>query len=535
MRYAIITSGHSGSTWLRTALHRPAEGIAVFHEPIVHILGPLLYAIQAAGARPPMFPRRQTQKALGPYVEWARHRELQFEAVGEIHTELGEWWPQVRGFLPEKRTMTVRHGIQVVHSWFQLRERLPEEWNPSTRPMDEVVAPPGLENAPPGVRLFAYLCVRWSQQVELLELLGPMKVYRLEELTTDSAALRQLCRESTGKDLTPEECVAIQGVVINRKVMGDRSPENLFWNVWDDMKRELFSRYCGSALEHFGYSIPAKNRAPRNVDVGRAPARHNPEDPLGPFAPLWVFASNPSDFPVLVYGADHRTPLAAELLMQMGRPAVYLFHDREQTWRACPQGFQAVTIDQASQLCPGGIFIADDSPPRSEVDKLRALFPGAEIVNMLSLPLTAEQRQRRWDSERPGGGECVAPAAEQPQNLQDIERSGSSEFLAFGPFQVGEHLTPDWRVVSLRAGEAGLQLCLCSDQEEPLYLDLKPDLQGQHSPFPVAEGGLHYRSTEIEFSRIAPVCEIVARCASDALAGDSLARVLQRWRDRHGA
>jgi len=509
-RYAIITSGHSGSTWLANALHRPEQGFAAFHEPLVHIVGPLLYSIRDVDKQPPPFSQQWLLEALAPYVDWARHREQQFNVAGEIHTGLGAWAPHVCQFLPTKRSLVVRNGIQVVHSIsYSLLTTDPAEWNPGNRPYDEMVFPPGLESAPPKHRVFGYICVRWSEQVQLLEQLAPIKVYRLEDLTTADRVLAELFQESTGTTLTSRECAEIQSSVVNRKVFGDRSPENLFWNVWDDTQREIFQQVCASTLQRFGYSIPPKGSAPPTADLRPAQPRHEPETRLGPFAPLWVFSSNPLDFPILVYGADHRALLAAELLVKLGKRRVYLVHDLTRTWQSRPTGFEAMSMDQASSACPGGVFIADDAPTREQVEKLRRLFPEAEIVKMLSIELTAEQRQRRWDS---GRSESAAPSA-------------------FGPFRVGEAITPDWRVEALQANQEGLHLALRSVKGEPLLLDLQPDLQGRRSPFPVAEGGLCYRSTDLEFPRIEPVCKLVARRVRDALAGHSLAGAIERWRD----
>lgn len=526
MRYAIITSGHSGSTWLATALHRPVQGVVAFHEPLVHIVGPLLYSLEVAGERPDALARPRLLQTLAPYLEWAQHRQRQFEAVGEIHTELSGWWSQALEFLPQRRTMTVRHGIQVVHSWFQVRSSLPVDWNPGTRPIDLVVPPPGFENAPPERQLFAYLCVRWNEQVDLAKRLEPMEVYRLEDLTTDAAVLARLVRQSTGKELTPAECTAIQGVVINRKVMGDRSPENLFWNVWDEAKRDMFRCYCGPALERFGYSIPPQSSAPPRVDAPAQPPPPKAETGIGAFAPLWVFASNPSVFPVLVYGSDQRALLAADLLMRMGRANVYLAGERDDTWQVVPQGFQAMSIEPAAHLGTPGIFIADDAPSQALVERLSNSFPGAEIVTMLPMPLTAEQRERRWESGRSGPGEHH-DALQRGSETAPVESSG---LLTCGPFHVGDALAPDWCVTALHTDDEGLRLSLRSEKDGPLFLDLKANLHGQRSAFPVAEGGLHYRSTEIAYARIAPVCEAVARRARQALAGASLAQTLRRWR-----
>jgi len=508
MRYAIITSGHSGSTWLMTVLHRPKQGIAAFHEPITQIVGPLLYSAECCGMRPSELSDAWVREAFAPYVEWAGCREKQFVRVGEIHTALGSWWCRVGEILPARRVLVVRHGIQVVHSISQgMLTTDPLVWNPGKRPQDAIALPSDCEDLPPEDRAFAGVCARWSEQAELVDRLGPMDVFRLEDLTKDPGALEAFLVEYTGVVPASGECSGLQARVVNRKVFGDRSPENLFWNLWSSSKREIFRRLCTAALDRFGYRIPPKSAAPRIPDLHPARPKHQPENVPGPFAPVWVFSSNPLDSPVLVYGSDERALLAAELLVKLGKRDTYLIHDLRQTWRDCPEGFRTIPIEQASEIEPGGVFIADASPTSVQLEMLRELFSNGEIVKMLPVEMTAEQRQRRWESIG----------------------SGVVELLRFGPFRVGESISSGWRVATMQANRDGLRLCLRSGTEGALNVDVKSDLGGHPSPFPVAEGGIHYGSTSLDFSRVRPLCTVVARRFQEGLIGESVAETLARW------
>ena len=81
-------------------------------------------------------------------------------------------------------------------------------------------------------------------------------ILKLEDLTSGTETLSSLM-----ESLVPgssKKIRNVQGIVnkdVNRKMPGDRSPENI-WSQWTDEKREDFLRICGDTMRDYDYPLP---------------------------------------------------------------------------------------------------------------------------------------------------------------------------------------------------------------------------------------------------------------------------------------
>lgn len=507
MRFAIFTSGHSGSSWLARALTRPDEGMAVFHESVRHLAFDVVEQELRGEARDASALRR----SLASYAHWLRFRERQFDVLGEVHTGPWSFWLDVEDLLPGRRFLTVRNPVQVVHS---ITAGFIHKGTPEERLWAKRLASPRFDGLAPEQRIFAGACTFWSQQRELVDKLRIEEWVRFEDLVSTASKLPGVSRRWTGRDLGQSQAAEFRNEDVKRKIPGDNRPANLFWNVWTDWMRETFLDICGPGMDFFGYAAPARADAPREPDL--APARPIEAAPfsIGSLSPLWVFTSNPALSSVLVCGRRSYAAAAAGLLH--GTECWLL---REEGWSDdnAPGGASLFTLEQASLAPPAGIFVAEPAPAAQWRAELEARFPRSEIVFMLPAPLSDEQLAaitERGRRNRQGWARNRSPGSSAP---------------AFGPLCRGERIE-GWRLEALHPAGATLRLTLVSDAGDRADLEIrKQDAPHHHVPFPIGDGGLYYRPVPFPFQLVEPSCRAIAERVQAALDGRTLRQAFDAW------
>jgi hypothetical protein len=386
-RFAVLSFGRSGSTWLARALTRPESGMAAFHAPIPHVVGWILQHERDL-ASPRLIPSRSRLiEIVRPYSSWVRHRERELEVLGEVHLLLFFLFQQVPELLPPRRALLVRNGIQVTHAatfgWI---------WNGTPRERSWIlgVLPPRYAQASADERLFAAVCAYWADHLAACAPLVGGDVLRLEDLTGGPAALQAAHARLTGREVDAEWCARVSAVKVNRCVHGDNSPANLFWNVWSATMREMFVELCGDAMASLGYALPARSAAPPAADL--APRRPRQETPLpfGPLGTLWCFFGNPRCGPVVVCGEPRYARVAARVLW----PKAWLLDEDALAPGEERGGVKRIALRDVPRLQPAGVYIADPAPTRPGYGALRELLPHAEFVEMLPGSLSDDDLQR---------------------------------------------------------------------------------------------------------------------------------------------
>lgn len=521
-RTVILTSGHSGSTWLAMICHHPESGSAAFHEPLRNMLGHEPKGVLRALSSRPSPSRARAELYLAPYERWVGERTKQYAALVEIHAGAWEHWKGMRELLPQRLFLHVRNGIQVVHSHYYGIRNDPmsrARFRDSFEPLPE--SEYGLDDLDESESDFAKVCFSWKEQERIPVELGRARLIRLEDLTTSATQLREFVEETTGLTLANDKCVELQAVVVNRKVEGDRSPENLFWNVWNEPQRSLFTRICSQTMADFGYELPIIEAAPKSFDSTPTSPRARPFSSLGPLAPTWIFTSNPVHFPVIVYGRDKWALLAAEIL---GRDRTYLLNEDEQSVAFCPAGFERVSLSEARALEPRGVFLASAQPPEEILTRLAGLFPTAELVWMLPGEMTPALEHRMASIEQ----EAAAPEDVMGMN-HGMAAMKSSDIEAVGPLRVGEQLDSRWAIVGLTAQRKGLFVKIRSHEGQEVVLLVSP-VVGEYTPlFRVGDGGIYYRDSDVEVGAFAGACERLSDRIVSAAAGENVSEAMSSW------
>jgi hypothetical protein len=404
-RFAVLSFGRSGSTWLGRAFTRAEAGMATFHAPIAHLAGWSLLGEPTFVSPYVTPPTPRLIEILRPYTDWVRHRERQFDVLGEVHPLLFFAFRQLPELLPPRRALLVRNGVQVTHAtafgWLCNGTARERSWILGA-------APAKYARASDEERLFAAVCAYWADHLDLCEPLVRDEVLRLEDLTRRPAALQAAHVRLTGREVTEDWCVKVSAVRVNRCVPGDNSPANLFWNVWSEAMREMFVELCGAAMARLGYELPARGAAPSSADLRPRRPREETPLPFGPLASLWCFLSNPRCGPVIVCGEPRYARVAASIL----GPVAWLLDRGEPRPGGAADGVKRIALGDAPRLQPAGVFVADPSPDRAAHALLRESMPDAEYVEMLpgaiadddlELLSSAGHRYAEYVEPAPGG------------------------------------------------------------------------------------------------------------------------------------
>ena len=56
-------------------------------------------------------------------------------------------------------------------------------------------------------------------------------------------------------DVEIDKLILAQKTDINRKIEGDRAPEQL-WAKWSHEQRTIFEQICGNAMSYYRYQVP---------------------------------------------------------------------------------------------------------------------------------------------------------------------------------------------------------------------------------------------------------------------------------------
>ena len=507
-RFAVLTFGFSGSRWMATALSRPTQGMAAFHEPVMRLVGPSLRLESALYDSAAPLPRERALKLLEPYVDWMGHRSRQFAVLGEVHTDPLFFWREVPELLPERRLMLLRHGVPSVHSmshslWFD-----GEPWD---RQASQRWLPSRFRDRPERERIFAGVCAAWAKLPEHRHALGVHRVAKLEELTSQRESLAGVHAWLTGRSIDEDWSTEIRSTVVNKKTRGDDSPANLFWNVWSESMRGVFRELCGEAMAAFGYEIPPRSSAPA-PDLRPAEAQNCPPKRVEGLASVWAFAGNPIPGPVVVCGVPEYALAAANLI---GRERALLLDDGEWTRRGRPEEFTCVEPRDFARLKGAGLYVADPNPSVEALTRLRNLMPGAEVVGMQPGTLTEAE---------------LAELAQQPaQGATKTQSEGlGNQVQALGPVRVKD-LLGAWTVAAIHLQPEMALLTLTSEgRQERLLLEVRASSE-HRTPFPVGEGGVYYRSTPMGFDLIAPAGRALAGRLRAQLGSRPFGEVLSRW------
>lgn len=343
-----------------------ATGTPTYHEPLVKLIDwrhrvPLIEGATGE-ARDAM---------LAGYRRWRDARLREGGRLAEVHTTFLTLWPEVLDELAPVRVLLVRHPIQVVNA-------MAEVISLETREAEAGVGPIGLPNfideLRPHEKLFCHACRVCAVQIEMLSQLAPITLYRLEDVTRQPDLLAEFLHVMTGIEPDRALCEELGARVVNRKVAGDRSPANVYWNRWDETRRALFGELCGDALDPLGYGLPERGarEAGREPDPPPKPRRH--ERPPRCLRSLWAFHSNPGDDPVLVVGNGRRAAAAADRLKS--RP-VFLLHSEETPWPSVPDGLTAVAEPDVRLVGARAAFaVADDDEQTALVERVLARIAG---------------------------------------------------------------------------------------------------------------------------------------------------------------
>ena len=379
---------------------------------------------------------------LRPYLEWVRQRERRLEVFGEVHNRPLFFWQQVPELIPERRCMLVRNGIQTVHS---MAMSLSGPATDSERAWAHRELPPQYAGLPPEDRLFAAVCSAWGEMPELAVQLAGSEVVRLEDLTSGAEALAGLYQRLTGRQIEALWSEEIRRTVLNRKVPGDNSPANLYWNVWSERWRALFLELCARAQGSFGYRIPDREEAPAEPDLSPRTTGQRPPPPLGPLSNGWIFWGQAQVPAVLVCGEPRYAALVASLI---GESACVLDAGGWQERTRAHGRF--VRPEELPKCKPEGIYVAHPSPPMAEVEQLRQTFPEAELVTMLpwDLPDEALEKLQAAGSLRRRGRMGGEPGG----TVRNVTE--------FGPLRVGD-VAAEWRITQLTAGPRFPSNCDC--------------------------------------------------------------------------
>jgi hypothetical protein len=492
-RFAVFSTGHAGSTWL-LHLFRDAAGIVTFHEPLRHTVSSR--ALQAE-----MADLESREKWIQPYRDWLRHRGEEHDVFGEVHTGHWEVWSTMKELAPANRCLVTRHPVQVVHS-ISRSIRASGERGPLPRYRERI--PEDVRLCSTDEEIFADACLYCSAEAELLDALAPMPKYRLEDLTTRPALLQSFIRDRTGAETSLDACAAFARDVKNRKVQGDRSPENLFWNAWSDSERELFQRLGSVALSAFGYSLPP---------AASAPAAHEPparavdglRKELGSLRSAWVFYSNPRPRVVLVYGAGARALVAAKLV---GHHTPVLVRSRSVELATEPTGFDVVSVEESPLVKAGGIFVVHPEADRSDVRRLQELNPNAEVV--IAEPPSASEHYANPEPSRHDRGTTI------------VRR--------YGPLRIGASVNDSWRIARLQAAHDLLLVQIADERGRTIGIQLKPGPLGQfRPPARVGDGYVEYRTTETPYEQFGTALDRLASELARSLGGHSVAEAMERW------
>jgi len=418
----------------------------------------------------------------------------------------------------------MRNGIQVVHSlYFGLinqpyaQVKIGQHLEFSKK-LDFSFGPLSPQDA-----LFSWLCSFWRDQRQIQIQMAPIKVLRLEDLTSQKDLLSTFVKETTGVSLTKLDADKLTETTVNRKVKGDRSPENLFWNIWSNNQRSIFLQVCSENMEAFSYPIPLKHIAPTSFSPTPKRPKWNPSEGLGCLSPTWIFTSNPIVFPVLVYAFDEKALIVAEIL---NKSRVYITHESKKFLDKCPKQFKTLTLENALKIEPKGIFVACHKPDKKLTEKLQKLFPGAEIVSMLP-GIVPEHLKNSMGSES-----LSSPPPETLMGaMQGKVAMRYSRNKAFGPLKVGDRFDKRWKLAELALDKKGLYLRFLSDTEQQLVLLLSPTIGKYRPPFPVAEGGIFYENSKLDVGLFTPICQELAHRVSQAATGGTLSEAFNKWQE----
>jgi hypothetical protein len=495
---AILTTGHSGSSWVCMVLNHPEGAGRAYHEPLTRILGPRLPALLHVPAEIPA----DFVQSLRPYLDWVERRRGATDVLCEVHTGYRRMWERLDPVLPETRVVLVRNPVQVVHSLaYSFVGRDPSEaerWQSAIESQSVASALEGLPDASDLERAFGALCQIWADQAEVANGRSPVAVYRLEDLVAQTSVLGEFVVRLTGRGISELEARQLQGQVLNRKARGDRSPATLYWNVWNERQRALFRRICGPALSVLGYELPAREQALPAAQADATEPRQRATRTMGAHSPIWVFQNPPDAAPVLVHGQGDVALSAAEFL---GRERAVLLRSDDAPPNPSPPGYRVVTLAVARNLPLRGVYVADPDPPRTLLDRLRRDFPEAELAWML-----------------PVGSPTLGPV------------EGRESLDAFGPVGLGRTLPGDWTVRWIAIDGDGVRIDLVGADHTCVQLDLEAPGSGTVPLVPIGGGGLSYRKTPVPLSRFTAALEQLAGVIRGALAGRSLQEGMRAWR-----
>lgn len=253
----VVGIGHCGTKWISQALDHPDEGIKFYHENKLAVTGlgwkeTLSHELDELDER------------FDSYWDWINTERVQYEVVGDSNS----WHPFVVPKVASKTKIDhviylVRNGIQNVHSAFYHNIDIPgddwlytrffkfyREFRPRVNLNVNTYTP------------FIQWCFVWRANQFmpqwLAERIGKEKVMvcRFEDLLEDCGLLQRLLTKlNPSSNIEVDKLMLAQKTDVNRKIEGDRAPENL-WAKWSYEQREIFEKICGHAMSHYRYQIP---------------------------------------------------------------------------------------------------------------------------------------------------------------------------------------------------------------------------------------------------------------------------------------
>lgn len=254
-------SGHCGTKWLATVLHRPEDRMACYHEQKAAMANGQWHAALEHEFH------HGVDEAYAAYFAFIDQQRALYDVVGDSGSWTMRLVPDVAARTPVDHVVyLVRNGIQTVHSQFYQHAEISRSdflYTHFSRGYWELLGQPG-GGAWESYSDWEIWCFNWSingpmpgrLQAELGE--DRCELFRLEDLVSDADRLLGLVRRlQPATTLTREDAERLQGTDVNRKVQGDRSPEAL-WAKWTDEQRAAFTRICGPAMERYGYAIPPR-------------------------------------------------------------------------------------------------------------------------------------------------------------------------------------------------------------------------------------------------------------------------------------